>query len=163
MRSYDRKAAQLEDKLRQAQELLAGAVEEARGLRQRLEELTKASEGNVHETIEVVERLAGEQEATIHQARERGAGPGLFKVLDEAAEIDGQQRSLVNSLKTDGHDAEKRRTLLERFCELERQQQRMLLTELGKFEAQGLRPLLDNFVSLSEQQEAIIRDLMARA
>lgn len=163
MQTLAREAAQVQEELARAKDLLDRALERVQTLESRIGQRETAVKSDVHESIGVVERLRDEQGTTLRQARDRGQGPGLYKVLDEAASLDEQQKQLVERIKHEEHDPNTRKAVLEQFRALERQQLEMLTSELGKFEAQGLRDMLDSILALGEQQEAIIREILNRA
>jgi hypothetical protein len=160
MKTMADEAADLEAMLNEVRDRLAAAVEGVQSLRGRMEEVGRASDGDASATLDTVQRLVEEQHSTMNEARQKGVGPGLYRVLDEAQELDGQQQELLGRLKNGNDDADSRRGVLQQFRDLEQQQHKLLLTELGKFEAQGLRPMLDRFLALAEQQEALIRQLV---
>lgn len=160
MKAVVSEVQELQAELAQARALVARASERVESLRGRLGDLERLKRTNTDETLNAVDNLTSQQTSTMEQARERGQGPGLYRVIDEAKELDAQQRELVSTLKSKPHDDETRRSTFQRFLEIEQKQYDLLMTEVGKFEAQGLRELLDTFVALSQQQRAIISQLV---
>jgi hypothetical protein len=153
--------AQLREAMTQAQQVLGSAVEQLAALDARVQALVIAPPPTSTESLEQVQTLEQKQLDTLQEVRERGKGTGLHKTIDAATQLGHEQRQLVHKAMTQDGPVTMRDTLSE-FRKLQQLQQKLLQDELGKFEAQGMRELLDSLLAMGAQQEALVEQLLER-
>jgi hypothetical protein len=153
--------AQLREAMTQAQQVLGSAVEQLSTLDARVQALAMAPPPSSKESLMQVHTLEEKQLSTLQEVRERGKGSGLHKALDEAAQLGEEQKQLVHKAMTQDGPVTMRDTLSE-FRKLQNLQQKLLQDEVGQFEAQGLRELLDSLLAMGEQQEQLVQRLLER-
>jgi len=159
--SVKQQMAQLQDALTTAQQALGSAVETLGALGGAVQLLAVAGAPDRKETLEHMHTLEEKQHETLQAVRERGKGFPLQKTIETAEQIGNEQRQLVaHALNEDGPTS--MRSTLARFRELQQQEYELLHNEIGMFEAQGMRELLNSLLELSKQQEEIARALLER-
>jgi hypothetical protein len=154
--SVKQQMAQLQDALTTAQQALGSAVETLGALGGAVQLLAVAGAPDRKETLEHMHTLEEKQHETLQAVRERGKGFPLQKTI----ETDEQRQLVAHALNEDGPTS--MRSTLARFRELQQQEYELLHNEIGMFEAQGMRELLNSLLELSKQQEEIARALLER-
>ena len=152
---------QLREAMTQAQQVLGSAVEQLAALDARVQALAIAPPPTSQDSLEQVQTLEQKQLETLQEVRERGMGTGLHKTIDAATQLGHEQKQLVHKAMTQDGPVTMRDTLTE-FRKLQQLQQKLLQDELGKFEAQGMRELLDSLLAMGEQQEILVQQLLER-
>ncbi|HEY6559493.1 MAG TPA: hypothetical protein VI072_19555 [Polyangiaceae bacterium] len=153
----------LKEKLDRAQELVSAAQQQCADVCERIATLVSLPRQDASEALEHLAQATHKHGEVLEAVRERGKGSGFQSKLDRATELDREQQRVVEQLRQSGSDPRLAKSALEYYSELERQQRELLMEEVGKFEGQGLRPLLDDILALAQQEELLVRELLTRA
>jgi hypothetical protein len=156
-----KRAHDLRGRLDVLQGELAALVEAAATVAAGLDEMETKRPPTIESAVAEVDEMSSEQRKHIDDARQRGKGAGLVKILDAAADLERQQSQLLEQAREKPEPEAK--DVLRRYDELERQQLALITDAIGKLDAQGLRSLFDRYRELADQQQKIITEVLGAA